>query len=56
MVKDQQNEKINKIKYGNDIEKEVKNNLIQKKKLIKEKFLQNKVLTKLEYEKKIKNL
>ena len=51
---------INKIKYGKDLETDTKKNskkeIIEKKKLIKEEFLQNKVLKKLEYEKKIKNL
>ena len=51
------NNKISKIKYGNEINNEVKKDLknekIEMKKLIKEEFLQNNVLAKLEYEAKL---
>jgi len=43
------NEKINKIKYGSELNKEVKNKVQQEK-------IEMKKLIKLEYEKKIKNL
>ena len=62
------NNKISKIKYGNDgrspreaeinndVKKQDKVQKIEKKKLIKEEFLQNNVLAKLEYEAKLRKL